>query len=212
MLRAFLRNKDKYPDPNSFRPERWLEPKWPTYQEPLTQYPTIKGMTSFGWGQRQCLGQTLTQDELIVACGALAWAFNLKGKTDPATGKTIPVPLDKSNSLLIIKPDPFQMAFEPRSEARRAEALNIWAAEEKKDRQMRKAFVSGMREKCPSLNGQKVERIEEEVNANGNGVPDVDLKRSLSLDKLEQMKRDLLVHINTLKSVPEVRGQEVIAV
>ncbi|KAI2636215.1 cytochrome P450 [Hypomontagnella submonticulosa] len=124
---AFLRNPEKYPDPDNYRPERWLEAGWPTYQEPLTQYPTIKGMTSFGWGQRQCLGQSLTQDELIVACGALAWCFNLKHKKDPATGEELPVPTDKSNSLLIIKPDSFQMAFEPRSQARKEEALRLWA-------------------------------------------------------------------------------------
>jgi hypothetical protein len=195
MIRAFLTNPDKYPDPDNFRPERWLKPGWPTYQEPLTQYPTIKGMTSFGWGQRQCLGQTLTQDELIVACGALAWGFNLKPKKDPVTGAELPVPLDKSNSLLIIKPDPFQMAFEPRSEARREEALRIWAGAESRDRAKRAAFMHGVQ--CPSL------------AKGGNRAPDSapkpDVKRegsSVSLDKLEQLTRDLLLH---LKGVPELR-------
>ncbi|KAK7751333.1 hypothetical protein SLS62_006739 [Diatrype stigma] len=138
---AFLRNPDKYPDPENFRPERWLQPGWPTYQEPLSIYPTIKGLTSFGWGQRQCLGQTLTQDELVVACGALSWCFNLKAKRDPTTGRDLPVPLDKSNSLLIIKPDPFQMDFEPRSEARKAEALRLWAESDKEDKWQREEFL-----------------------------------------------------------------------
>lgn len=82
-------------------------------------------MTSFGWGQRQCLGQTLTQDELVVSCGALAWCFNLRPKLDPSTGVPLPVPLDKCNSLLIIKPKPFKMAFEPRSEERKQKALAL---------------------------------------------------------------------------------------
>ncbi|KAK3349128.1 cytochrome P450 [Lasiosphaeria hispida] len=143
---AFLRNPDKYPDPDNFRPERWLEPGWPTFQEPLTQYPTIKGMSSFGWGQRQCLGMSLTQDELIVACGSLAWCFNLRRKRDPVTGVELPVPLDKSNSLLIIKPDPFQMAFEPRSEERRREALRLWEEADANDRQTRAQFIQAARE------------------------------------------------------------------
>ncbi|KAI0199900.1 cytochrome P450 [Astrocystis sublimbata] len=138
---AFLRNPAKYPDPCNFRPERWLEPGWPTYQEPLTQYPTIKGMTSFGWGQRQCLGQTVTQDELIVACGALSWCFNLKPKVDVATGRELPVPTDKSNSLLIIKPDAFQMDFEPRSAARKEHALRLWEESDKQDTREREEFV-----------------------------------------------------------------------
>lgn len=48
--RAFLRNPTKYPDLENYRPERWIEPGWPTYQEPLKKYPNVKGMISFGWG------------------------------------------------------------------------------------------------------------------------------------------------------------------
>ena len=139
--RAFLRNPVKYPYPEEFRPERWLEPGWPTFQEPLSQFPTIKGMSSFGWGQRQCLGMAVTQDELLVACGSLAWCFNLKEKVDPATHQRIPVPTDKSNSLLIIKPDPFQMSFEPRSTGHRQEALKVWEEAEAADRKARVEFL-----------------------------------------------------------------------
>lgn len=98
-------------------------------------------MTSFGFGQRQCLGMSLTQDELVVACGALAWCFNLKHKVDPKTGEEIDVPTDKCGSLLIIKPDPFQMAFEPRSEKKREEITRIWTESESRDREQREAFA-----------------------------------------------------------------------
>lgn len=138
---AFLRNPAKYPDPENYRPERWLEAGWPTFQEPLTQFPTIKGMSSFGWGQRQCLGMSLTQDELVVACGALAWAFNLKFKVDPKTGNKIDIPLNKSNSLLIVKPDPFQMVFEPRSEERRSRIISQWEEAEAEDVKEREQFM-----------------------------------------------------------------------
>ncbi|KAF2787573.1 cytochrome P450 [Melanomma pulvis-pyrius CBS 109.77] len=138
---AFLRNPVKYPDPESYRPERWLEAGWPTFQVPLTKFPSIKGMTSFGWGQRQCLGQTLTQDELVVACGGLMWAFNLKKKINSATGEEIDVPLNKSNSLLIVKPDPFEMTFEPRSVIRKAEIVEQWKMAEANDTEMRAAFL-----------------------------------------------------------------------
>ncbi|CAK4032488.1 hypothetical protein DOTSEDRAFT_67751 [Lecanosticta acicola] len=137
---AFLRNPVKYPDPETFRPERWLEAGWPTFQEPLTQYPTIMNMTSFGWGQRACLGQTITRDETVVACGGLLWGFNLVRKRD-TNGRPIDPPLNKSNSLLIIKPDPFEMSFEARSESRRAEIMHNWAETDEADKVARATFA-----------------------------------------------------------------------
>ena len=141
ITRAFLRNPVKYPDPDNFRPERWLETSWPTYQEPLTVFPNVKGMTSFGFGQRQCVGQTLTQDETVVACGGLVWGFNLRKKIDPTTGLEIDIDLKASNSLLIVKPDLFQMAFHPRSEARRAEIVKNWETSDALDKAQKESFL-----------------------------------------------------------------------
>jgi hypothetical protein len=105
---------------------------------------------------------TVTQDELVVACGALAWCFNLKPKRDPVTGQNFPVPLDKSNSLLIIKPDPFRMEFEPRSEERKSEALLMWERAEREDtlKRARKGFVrdGGVRRREEGEGGER-ERV-----------------------------------------------------
>lgn len=98
------------------------------------------GMSSFGYGQRACLGQSVTRDETVVACGGLLWGFDLKFKKD-TSGRLIVPPLDKSNSLLIIKPDRFEMAFEPRSVERKNEILENWRATDLADRAARAAFV-----------------------------------------------------------------------
>jgi len=84
---------------------------------------------------------SVTRDETVTGCGALMWAFNLKKKIDPVTNTEIEVPLEASNSLLIIKPDDFEMAFEPRSEARRAEVLQLWRVAEAKERKERAEFL-----------------------------------------------------------------------
>ncbi|KAF2489510.1 cytochrome P450 [Lophium mytilinum] len=138
---AMMRNETKYPDAENYHPERFLEPEWPTYKEPLTEFPTIKGMSSFGWGIRTCLGQTLTQDALIVLCGGLLWAFNAKHKTHPVTGANIPISL-KTSSEVITKPLPFEMVFEPRSEERKAAIISNWLEAEAKDTKERQDFLS----------------------------------------------------------------------
>jgi hypothetical protein len=97
------------------------------------------GMSSFGYGQRACLGQGVTRDETIVACGGLLWGFNLvhkKGKN----GQPIMPDMDASNSLLIVKPDPYELAFEPRSEGRRQEMVANWAASDAQDKKERADF------------------------------------------------------------------------
>jgi hypothetical protein len=80
-------------------------------------------------GQKNCLGQALTQAELLVACGGVCWAFNLKFKTDVSEQK-IDIPTDKSNSLLILKPDRFDVDFEVRSQLRASEVVKQWETAE----------------------------------------------------------------------------------
>lgn len=73
-----------FPDPESFNPLRWLEPSYPTYQEPLTQYPTIINCTQFGYGRRLCQGQTVADEDLLIGIGSIAWLFDLSKHSDEA--------------------------------------------------------------------------------------------------------------------------------
>lgn len=67
----------------------------------------------------------MTYHELLVGCGAIAWAFNLSKKKDQF-GRDIPIPLSKTNSLLIIKPDPFEFEITPRSPERAQQVIQNW--------------------------------------------------------------------------------------
>ena len=48
---AISRDEVMYPDPVEFHPERWLDPSWPTFKEPLTEHPVIRGDIAFGYGE-----------------------------------------------------------------------------------------------------------------------------------------------------------------
>ncbi|KAK7907954.1 Cytochrome P450 monooxygenase psoD [Apiospora marii] len=119
-----------YPDPENYHPERYLEPGWPTYQEPLSRYPNFregKGMHTFGWGRRTCLGQHIVDDEMFVSGAAALWAFDLTKKRCPSTGREIDFDSEATNAHVILEPLPFPMDIHPRSDERAAHVLAGYA-------------------------------------------------------------------------------------
>jgi hypothetical protein len=124
--RTLNRVPAKYPDGDNYRPERWLEPGWPTYQEPLTRYPNFRegqAMHTFGWGRRTCLGQNIVDDETFVFAAATLWAFNLGPKICPRTGQQVPIDTQATNSHVILEPLPYQISIKVRSEERGRQVL-----------------------------------------------------------------------------------------
>jgi hypothetical protein len=107
----------EYPDPEVFNPARWLEPQYPSYQEPLTKYPNIKNYTTFGYGRRICQGMDLVEVEFFVAIGAMAWASTISKKRDEL-GRDMYVPAHDYTTYLISRPKPFPFELKPRDEAR----------------------------------------------------------------------------------------------
>lgn len=114
--RGITRDEETYPDPETFNPMRWLDPSFPTYREPLTQYPNLNGFSQFGFGRRTCQGIPIVEQDLFLAMGGMAWAFNISKKRDPVTGAEVPVHWNDYTPLLIAKPCQFPFDLTPRSE------------------------------------------------------------------------------------------------
>lgn len=74
------RDPEMFPEPDTFNPLRWLEPKYPTYQEPLSKYPTITHYSQFGYGRRVCQGMGVAEADLFVGIGSMAWMFKMSGE------------------------------------------------------------------------------------------------------------------------------------
>ena len=100
------REPSMFPEGTEFRPERWIDPSWPTYKEPLTEYPTLRGDTGFGYGPRGCPGIELILIELYTLIGSLAWAFDIKRK-EGREGYENPVPWYETNQYVITMAKPF---------------------------------------------------------------------------------------------------------
>lgn len=68
------RNTREFPDPDEFKPERFLEP--------IAPYPNKKGHNAFGWGRRVCSGQQLAEQGMLLSFARLLWAFDIRPGLD----------------------------------------------------------------------------------------------------------------------------------
>ncbi|KAI0689845.1 cytochrome P450 [Cerioporus squamosus] len=111
---AYSRDTRYYPDPETFRPERFLlesgEPN-PDVLDPAE--------IAFGYGRRMCPGRHFAEASLFTAIASVLHAFNICAPTD-RDGK--PTKLDvKMTNGAISYPEPFECTIRPRSAA--AESL-----------------------------------------------------------------------------------------
>ena len=114
---AIHRDPELYPDPDDFNPSRWLEPKYPTYREPLSQYPSIKDYSAFGFGRRICAGQEIAEMSLNLLAARIAWACDF-GKKKNKDGSEVEVPLYDYTPGFNVQPKPFVFDLKARSETK----------------------------------------------------------------------------------------------
>ncbi|KAK4135237.1 cytochrome P450 [Trichocladium antarcticum] len=112
---GITRDEAVYPDAETFNPRRWLDPAFPTFREPLTQFPNLHGFSQFGFGRRTCQGIPVVEQDLFLTMGGMAWAFDIRKRRDPRSGAELPVHWNDYTPLLIAKPTPFLFDALPRS-------------------------------------------------------------------------------------------------
>lgn len=126
-LWAIHRNPNDFPEPDVFKPERYLK-------ENQLPYPNAKGHNAFGWGRRTCSGQPLAEQGLSMAIVKMLWAFHLRPGLDEQVSLPTKVPQTFLTRLTCCKgaeveldifaytsaentrPRPFRARFIPRSE------------------------------------------------------------------------------------------------
>lgn len=94
---SISRDPDVFPDPDAWNPLRWLDSKFPTYQEPLNKYPTITSYSQFGYGRRTCQGMGVTEADLFVGLGSVAWLFSMHADTEDVEAEMLAEDLQKTD-------------------------------------------------------------------------------------------------------------------
>ncbi|KAI0062668.1 CyP450 monooxygenase [Artomyces pyxidatus] len=105
-FRAILHDPTVYPDPETFRPERFL-----TEDGNVKDDPTLSA--AFGFGKRVCPGRHLVDMTLFIFVTSVLSVFTV-AKAKDAQGHEIPVDCVLSTSTLISYPEPFKCSITPR--------------------------------------------------------------------------------------------------
>jgi cytochrome P450 len=120
------RDPTRYPDPDTFNPGRWLDRKFPTYREPLTEYPTLSNTLMFGAGRRQCPGMVVGTRNVYIQAMMLAWACEFGRARHETTGEEIVPPEYDMCSGFNVCPLPFKYTLKARSVERMAGVHNAY--------------------------------------------------------------------------------------
>jgi len=104
---AMLRNENDYPDPSTFKPERFIKDGQldPNIRDPA--------MIAFGFGRRLCPGRDVAMSTLWIAAATILTTFNLSKSVDK-DGKVIE-PSCEYQPAIIRHPLPFECSIKPRS-------------------------------------------------------------------------------------------------
>ncbi|KAL2798859.1 cytochrome P450 [Aspergillus keveii] len=116
---AIHRDPELYPDPETFNPDRWLNPSYPTYREPLDKYPCLQNFSAFGFGRRICPGMNIAENSLHLLPARVIWACKISKRKGP-DGVGITPPLYDYTTGFNTQPRPFEFDLVARSEEKRA--------------------------------------------------------------------------------------------
>ncbi|TFY81085.1 hypothetical protein EWM64_g2923 [Hericium alpestre] len=103
---AMLHDPEKYPDPEAFNPERFLEKNGELNDDDVS--------AAFGFGRRICPGRHLVLSTLFVNIACMLSVFNIGHKKDE-NGNDVPVNVVYGDGLTST-PSPWECAFTPRDE------------------------------------------------------------------------------------------------
>ncbi|PSN73010.1 putative cytochrome P450 [Corynespora cassiicola Philippines] len=116
-------NEERYPEPQSFVPERW-EGKLEMAAE--NSVGVSSELFTFGAGRRICPGQHLAERSIFLVISNFLWAFEISQAVD-ADGKKKPIRTDETKPGIARAFPEFEVSIKPRSEERARIIEETWS-------------------------------------------------------------------------------------
>ncbi|KAH0522152.1 hypothetical protein TsFJ059_006050 [Trichoderma semiorbis] len=108
---ALSRDHERYQDPDTFAPERFLGDDIDSYTSAKLGDYLKRDHISYGWGRRLCQGIHLAENSLYMQVSRVLWAFDVA--TIPGEP---PLNIHEKDDGFIKKPKPFRVSITPRSD------------------------------------------------------------------------------------------------
>ncbi|EUC64827.1 cytochrome P450 family protein [Rhizoctonia solani AG-3 Rhs1AP] len=110
-------NPTRYEDPESFKPERFLNHTLSMAESAVQSDPLQRDHFSFGAGRRSCPGIQVAEQDIFIALARLLWAFKFSA---PSGASIVTDQLDGFFGEVIRRPKHFPLSITARSEQRKA--------------------------------------------------------------------------------------------
>ncbi|KAF2099883.1 cytochrome P450 [Rhizodiscina lignyota] len=113
-LVAIHYDQERYPEPDTFKPERYLNHSQPAAEYINVSDPYERDHFAYGAGRRVCPGVHVAERSLFINAARTLWGFDIRKKTDES-GNLIE-PETKMVPGFMSVPKPFECSITPRSE------------------------------------------------------------------------------------------------
>ena len=104
-MTSYLQHRDPnvFPDPDTFRPERWLDNPQTASGKPLSRY-----LAPFGKGPRMCLGMNFAMAELYIGLATVFRRLDMelyeteRDAVDMAADYFVPIPKEETKGVRVL--------------------------------------------------------------------------------------------------------------
>ncbi|KAH7131836.1 cytochrome P450 [Dendryphion nanum] len=120
------RDGNRYTDPESFKPERYLGDNKCAAESAQSANGAERDHFTFGAGRRLCAGIHVAEQSLFLGIARILWTFDITPKMDLITKQPLLPDPERYTPAVVCMPEPFPATIKPRSTWRAEKVVAEW--------------------------------------------------------------------------------------